>query len=125
MIVLHDMTELRRLENLRRASWWQRAGWNAILAICRASRWKFLGEKTPFRVLDLRRESLTELQLLSRSDLVDYEVLDATGVPITDVGLGRMKGLRRLRRLVICGSQTSPEAVFRLQQDLPDTWIWT
>ncbi len=108
-----------------RLSWWQRGGWNGILAICRASGWRFLHGGKPFRVLDLRREQLSEHQLLARADLVDYEVLDAEGIPMSDAGLVRLKGLRRLRRLVIRGSRVSPEGVFRLQQDLPDAWIWS
>jgi hypothetical protein len=121
---LYDWRRIAR-QPAARLSWWQAAGWHVMLEVCRATRWRWLAGREPYKVLDVRGQQLSESQLLGRGDLTEYHVIDAEGVPLTDAGLARMKGLRRLQRLVVRGSSASREALFRLQQDLPDAWIWS
>jgi hypothetical protein len=119
--------DLRRIarQPAARLSFWQSFGWQGLLLVLRLSNWRLATGGTPYKVLDLKRKNISPQQFLGTPNLSDYEVIDLEGVPLTDATLARLHGLRRLRRLVLRRTGVSAEAVFRLQQALPDAWIWS
>jgi len=102
---------------------WQRALWDLVLAFVRMRHWPKPGKSTP-GVLDLRQQHMDDKQLFLRKDLRKVMAIDLEGQPITDKGLLALRPHTHLKFLVLKNTNVSVEGVFRLQQEIPETWIW-
>jgi hypothetical protein len=119
--------ELRRIAHRPPAklNWWQRACWRGVLGFYRLRKWRPLNSTLRWNVLDLRRQQLDDRTITSIPDIMNYHVLDLEGTQLTDAGFLRMQGMKQLQRLVVVGTKVTPDAVFQVQQRLPQVWIWS
>jgi hypothetical protein len=74
--------------------------------------------------LTMTDPSFTDEELGELDRLADFEALDLEGTGISDEGLQHLRGLKRLRFLVLRRTQVTASAVQKLQNDLPRTMIW-
>jgi hypothetical protein len=106
-------------------SWWQMAGWNAILSYYRSRGWQPRNRQVRWKVLDLRNRPLSDAQIIAIPEITQFHVIDLEGTQLTDAGLIRLQGLSHLQRLVVRRTQVAPRCVFAVQQRLRHTWIWS
>jgi hypothetical protein len=125
-IYAHIVFELRRIATRPPATlnWWQRGLWNLVLHYYRQRKWRPINTGQAWRVLDMRGKPFDDRYITSVPNLTSYHVLDLESTGLTDAGLMRLQGLKGLQRLVVRHTRVTQEAVFALQQRLPQLWIW-
>lgn len=74
--------------------------------------------------LTLQRSKVTDAGLAHLAGLTQLVELDLVKLPITDVGLGHLHPLTNLEKLYFDKRRTSDDAVFKLQDALPETKIY-
>jgi hypothetical protein len=102
-------------------AFWQKPFWNLLLVYLRRNHWH---GRPAEDIIDCRNQSIDDQQVQILPNLSKALVLDLQGTKITDAGLHSLQGLKNLRYFVVRDTQVSDEGVFRLQLELPRTWIW-
>lgn len=125
-IYLHLVLASRRIARRppARLNVWQRFLWNLVLFVYRMRGWRPGNSAFTWRVLDIKNRPFDDRQITSLPNLTSVQVLDLEGTGLTDAGLLKLQGLKGLQRLVVRRTNVTQEAVFALQQRLPQTWIW-
>ena len=103
---------------------WQRPLWDWVLGQVRGQNWNTKYITEGMKVVDMRGQAVSDQDLFLIPQLSKCRVLDLENAPITDAGLIALRSLPNLRYLVLKNCPVSNEAVFRLQQSIPDAWIW-
>lgn len=99
--------------------------WSLLLSLQRIAGWRKLTWPFPCAAaLALRDATFGDDELEELNGLGDIEALDLEGTGITNEGLRHLKGLKRLRFLVVRRTKITPAAARRLQLDLPQAMIW-
>ena len=108
-----------------RLAWYQKPFWYAILAMARAMNWQNYDSKLKDRrITKVRDKMFGDAELAAVEGLKNCEVLDLEGTRVTDATIQMLYGHKHLRCLVLKGTNTTHEAVFRFQQSHPRLWIW-
>ncbi len=103
---------------------WQKPIWDFVLSSVRGSNWNTKFIKPDSKVIDGRADPPTDQELLMYPDLNIASVVDLEGAPVSDAGLVALRSLKDLRYIVLKNTQVTREGVFRLQQTVPQAWIW-
>ena len=105
---------------------WEKWLWRLNLAFMRTIGWRnLMDSEIEWRVVDCRGlPPIDDQNLPSVSGLVDANVLDLTGQPITDQGLKILEQRYSLSFIVLYGTNVSSTGIFELQEALPKAWIW-
>ena len=108
-----------------RVAWYQKPFWHGILVIARAMNWQNYDSNLKDRqIIKPSDRSFGDNDLAKVDDLKTCQVLDLEGTQVTDTAIQMLYGHSHLRCLVLKGTQTTHQAVFRFQQAHPRVWIW-
>ena len=106
-------------------AWFQLPFWNALLVLARMQNWTGYDSRLKDRhVLRVRDSSFTDFQIAELEGIRKVAVLDLEGTAVTDQGLALLYRLEHLRCLVVRKTNVTPEGIYRLQQTMPQLWIW-
>ncbi len=106
-------------------AFWQKPLWDLVLEFLRSRGFRSANRNPNPKIVDLREAKPNDNELLLHKDISDATVVILEGAPITDNGLIALRFLPKLRYLVLKQTKVTPEAVFRLQQTIPEAWIWS
>jgi len=116
--------QFRRDPNAQLA-WYQKPFWNGILLAARAMNWQnYDSNLKGRRITKIRNKTFGDAELANVEGLKNCQVLDLQDTSVTDASIQMLYGHKHLRCLVLKGTNTTHEAVFRLQQSHPRLWIW-
>ena len=99
--------------------------WSSLLSVQRLAGWRQL--TWPFsktKALTLHDATFTDDDLAGLENLAEYQSLDLQGTQISDNGLRQLEKMKQLRFLVVRATNVTAAGAQRLQQALPDMWIW-
>jgi len=114
-----------RTDPRAKLAWFQKPFWNGILTLARGMNWQHYDSNLKGRrITKVRDKAFGDRQFATIQGLKNCQVLDLEGTSITDASLQMLYGHKHLLCLVVKGTNTSHEAVFRLQQSHPRLWIW-
>ena len=93
--------------------------------MARAMNWQNYDSKLKDRrITKVRDKMFGDAELAAVEGLKNCQVLDLEGTRVTDATIQMLYGHKHLRCLVLKGTNTTHEAVFRFQQSHPRLWIW-
>jgi len=101
------------------------AFWRGTLWLQRTLNWRT--PEPPFsnlRALTLHDPGFQDEDLGDLEELHEFDVLDLEGTGITDEGVKYLKRLKKLRFVVLRRTGVTSSGVRRLQEALPEAWIW-
>lgn len=99
--------------------------WGLILGFQRTFGWRL--PAWPFkktRALTLHDPAFGDDELAELENLSSFETLDLEGTKVTNACLPHLEPLKQLRFIVVRRTNVTPAAAIRLQQALPEAWIW-
>lgn len=108
-----------------RLAWFQKPFWDAVLLLARAMNWQHYDSNLKGRRITKHRGKMFgDAELANVEGLKNCQVLDLQSTRVTDASLQMLYGHKHLQCLILKGTDTTHEAVFRLQQSHPRLWIW-
>lgn len=107
----------------QKLSFWQQPIWDLVLKTVRGTNWS-TNYTNSLHVVDRRESPIQDRDLFMIPEIAECHALDLQGSPITDQGLIAIRSCPKLKYLVLKNTQVTDEGVFRLQQAVPEAWIW-
>ncbi|MEZ6105285.1 MAG: hypothetical protein R3B96_04035 [Pirellulaceae bacterium] len=104
--------------------WVLRPLWNLVGFAMSLGDWNLRGKIPPEERIELRGREVTDQTVLSTRNISKVRYIDLRKSSITDETVRSMRGFVKLRFLRLNGTNVSAEQVFRLQQTIPQCWIW-